>query len=267
MFDSLCGVSGFLLSVVMLKDIYDSHEVNLLPGSSCGFKQKAPWMRTYFMFAECHQVLLKRIKSFCRLKHKCEQQRPAGGALGTLYIIKLLNKLHRLDLTLYKSMTHMPLLTVIAFDGVDVDGGIKLSGGQRLVAVQGVAGAVGGRSNTPSVTLALLVGVVVFALHVFLLSSLHIVDPNQQTVVHELQLGQELRTREDGRGNQSRVVEIENVRVCVVMWMNTYLHIFPEFLQEHLLVLRINVDLLSVIDEVVVLVGGQLLGLPISIGD
>ena len=53
----------------------------------------------------------------------------------------------------------------------------------------------------------------------------------------------------------------------VVMWMNTYLHIFPEFLQEHLLVLHINVDLLSVIDEVVVLVGGQLLGLPISIGD
>lgn len=47
----------------------------------------------------------------------------------------------------------------------------------------------------------------------------------------------------------------------------TYLNIFPEFLQEHFLVLLINVDLLTVIDEVIVLVGGQLLGLPISVID
>lgn len=49
--------------------------------------------------------------------------------------------------------------------------------------------------------------------------------------------------------------------------VNKYLHIFPEFLQEHFLVLPVNVDLLPIIDEVIVLVGGQLLGLPISIGD
>lgn len=49
--------------------------------------------------------------------------------------------------------------------------------------------------------------------------------------------------------------------------INTYLHIFPKLLQEHFLVLPVNVDLLSIIDEVIVLVGGQLLGLPISIGD
>ena len=47
----------------------------------------------------------------------------------------------------------------------------------------------------------------------------------------------------------------------------TYLHIFPELIQEHFLVLLINVDLLAVIDEVIILVGGQLLSLPISIGD
>lgn len=46
-----------------------------------------------------------------------------------------------------------------------------------------------------------------------------------------------------------------------------YLHIFPEFLQEHFLVLLVNVDLLPVIDEVIVLVGGKLLGLLISSGD
>lgn len=38
-FDSLGGVRSFLLGVVMLKDVYNSHEVHLLPGSSCGVKQ------------------------------------------------------------------------------------------------------------------------------------------------------------------------------------------------------------------------------------
>lgn len=48
---------------------------------------------------------------------------------------------------------------------------------------------------------------------------------------------------------------------------NTYLHIFPKLLQEHFLVLPVDVDLLPVVDEVIVLVGGQLLSLPVSIGD
>lgn len=48
---------------------------------------------------------------------------------------------------------------------------------------------------------------------------------------------------------------------------NTYLHIFPKLLQEHFLVLFVNVDLLPIVDEVIVLVGGQLFSLPISIGD
>lgn len=47
----------------------------------------------------------------------------------------------------------------------------------------------------------------------------------------------------------------------------TYLHILSKLLQEHFLVLSINVDLLPIIDEVIVLVGGQLLSLPISIRD
>lgn len=46
---------------------------------------------------------------------------------------------------------------------------------------------------------------------------------------------------------------------------NTYLHIFPKLFQEHFLILLINVDLLSVIDEIIVLVGGQLLGLVLEI--
>lgn len=48
---------------------------------------------------------------------------------------------------------------------------------------------------------------------------------------------------------------------------NTYLHIFPKLLQEHFLVLFVNVDLLPIVDEVIVLVRGQLFSLPISIGD
>lgn len=47
--------------------------------------------------------------------------------------------------------------------------------------------------------------------------------------------------------------------------LTTYLHIFPKLLQKHLLVLSIDVNLLPVVDEVVVLVGGQLLGLFISV--
>ena len=43
----------------------------------------------------------------------------------------------------------------------------------------------------------------------------------------------------------------------------THLHVFPQLLHEHLLVLIVDVDLLPVVDEVVVLVGGQLLGLSI----
>lgn len=39
MLDSLGGVGSFLLGIVMLKDVYDSHEVHLLPGSSCNLKQ------------------------------------------------------------------------------------------------------------------------------------------------------------------------------------------------------------------------------------
>lgn len=47
---------------------------------------------------------------------------------------------------------------------------------------------------------------------------------------------------------------------------NSYLHIFPKLLQEHFLVLVVDGDLLPVIDEVIVLVGRQLLGLSISVG-
>lgn len=46
-----------------------------------------------------------------------------------------------------------------------------------------------------------------------------------------------------------------------------YLHVFPKLLQEHFLVLLVNVYLLPIIDEVIVLVGGQLLSLFISVGD
>lgn len=107
------------------------------------------------------------------------------------------------------SLKSSRLLTFIAFDGVDVDGRIELSRWQRLGAVQGVAGAVGGRPNAPSVALPLLLGLIILALHLLLLGSLHVVDPHQQTVVHELQLGQELKAGnksmfEDGRKMNSK---------------------------------------------------------------
>lgn len=45
----------------------------------------------------------------------------------------------------------------------------------------------------------------------------------------------------------------------------TYLYVFHKLLQEHLLIFPVNADLLPIIDEVIVLVGGQLLCLPISV--
>lgn len=56
-------------------------------------------------------------------------------------------------------------------------------------------------------------------------------------------------------------------KVCPIIHFllcNTHLHVFPELLQKHLLVLLVYEDLLAVVDEVIVLVGGQLLGLPSS---
>lgn len=41
-FDSLGGVRSFLLGIIMLQDVYDSHEINLLPGSTWSLKQMHP---------------------------------------------------------------------------------------------------------------------------------------------------------------------------------------------------------------------------------
>lgn len=85
------------------------------------------------------------------------------------------------------------LLTFIAFDGIHINGGIKFSRRQRFSAIKGIAGAVGGRSDATSIAFTLLLSLVVLAFHLFLLGTLHIVYSYQQTVVHELELGQELR--------------------------------------------------------------------------
>lgn len=101
-----------------------------------------------------------------------------------------------------KTQNALAKLTFVAFYSVHVDGGVKLPGRQGLGAVQGVAGTVGGCSNTAAIALTLLLGLVVFALHLLLLGPLHIVDAHQQAVVHELQLGQELEAEMDGRDDK-----------------------------------------------------------------
>lgn len=66
MFDSFGGVSSFLLGIIMLQDVYDGHEVNLLPGSTCSSKPTHSRSNNY-------------------------RNSPAGGALSTAFIIQLLN--------------------------------------------------------------------------------------------------------------------------------------------------------------------------------
>lgn len=50
-FDSLGGMSSFLLGIIVLKDINDSHEINLLPGSTC--KPKTLWSFVEFPLTKC----------------------------------------------------------------------------------------------------------------------------------------------------------------------------------------------------------------------
>lgn len=101
-----------------------------------------------------------------------------------------------LDIPVVQPVKMQYLLTFIAFDGVNINGGIKLSRRQRLGAIKGIAGTVGRRSNAASVAFALLLSLIVLTFHLFLLSSLHVMDAHQQTVVHEFELGQELKRRE-----------------------------------------------------------------------
>lgn len=102
-----------------------------------------------------------------------------------------------LDIPVVVQPVKMPyLLTFIAFDGVNIDGGIKLSRRQRLGAIKSIARTVRRCSNAASVAFALLLSLIVLTFHLFLLGSLHIMDSHKQTVVHEFELGQELKRRE-----------------------------------------------------------------------
>ena len=70
--------------------------------------------------------------------------------------------------------------------------GVELAGPQGLGAVQRVTGAVWGAAGHAAVTLALVLPFVILALHLLLLRPLHVVNPHQQAVIHQLQLGQQL---------------------------------------------------------------------------
>lgn len=98
-------------------------------------------------------------------------------------------------------------LTVMTPDSVDVNSWVELARPQRLVAVQGVAGAVGRGACSSAVTLSplLLASVVVLALFLRLLlfPALHVMNAHQQAVVHQLQLGQKLGVQGGGGGGEA----------------------------------------------------------------
>lgn len=86
------------------------------------------------------------------------------------------------------------ILTFVAFHGVDINRRIKLSRPKEARVVEEIARAVRGcaiggngvASETIVLTLFILCPILHF--HLFLLRSVNIVDPNQQAVVHNLQL-------------------------------------------------------------------------------
>ena len=84
-------------------------------------------------------------------------------------------------------------LTFMAFNSININVWIKLARRQGRGAVERVSGTVGrGSDGVGAVAFPLLLPVVLFTLHFFLLSSFHIVDSYQEAVVHELQLRQKL---------------------------------------------------------------------------
>lgn len=86
----------------------------------------------------------------------------------------------------------------MAFHGIDVHGGVELSRAKESGEAQEVAGAVWRRAvgaeqaATHPVILAFLLFCSLFHLHLLLLCPVYVVDADQETVVHDLQLGQEL---------------------------------------------------------------------------
>lgn len=89
-------------------------------------------------------------------------------------------------------------LTFMAFHGIDVHGGVELSRAKEPGEAQEVARAVWRRAvgaelaATYPVILTFLLLCPLFHLHLLLFCPVYVVDAHQETVVHDLQLGQEL---------------------------------------------------------------------------
>jgi hypothetical protein len=90
----------------------------------------------------------------------------------------------------------------MAFHGIDVHRGVELSWAEEPGEAQEVARAVWRRAigaeqaATHPIILAFLLLRSLFHLHLLLLCPVHVVDAHQETVIHDLQLGQELERSE-----------------------------------------------------------------------
>lgn len=109
--------------------------------------------------------------------------------------LSLWTVLHSLWLTQTTGcLQHPTILTVVAFHGIDINRRIKLSGPKETRVIEEIARAVGGSSirgdgvASKAIILTLLILCPILHFHLFLLCSVNIVDPNQQAVVHDLQL-------------------------------------------------------------------------------
>lgn len=102
---------------------------------------------------------------------------------------------------------HSFLLTFMAFHGININRGIEFPRPKEPRKAEEVARAVrrcaiGAKQVAAHpIILTLLVLCPLLHLHLLLLCPVHIVDAHQQTVVHDLQLGQKLGEGEmEGRG-------------------------------------------------------------------
>lgn len=99
-------------------------------------------------------------------------------------------------------------LTRDTLEGIDVDVGIKLSWTEGLTGIQVTGDALGGRavracrggSRQPILRLRLLLYARLLQLLLLPLCPPHVVDAQQQAVVHDLQLNQELQEPSSMKG-------------------------------------------------------------------
>lgn len=222
-FGSMCG---FLLSIIRCEDIDDGHEIDLLLRGTCMEKTTGGWgtpitpgnkLSYSHIFLDLQPDSLRGDTDLRKGTPGSSSQRVTlnrslaeGGGKSAMNEAGVQTpQIPTLSRSIrgWLGRVAQLLLTFMAFHGIDVDRGVELAWSKEPGEAEEVARAIwrcavgAEQAAAHPIILTLLVLGSFFHLHLLLLCPVHIVDAHQQTVVHDLQLGKELRRgeQEDGR--------------------------------------------------------------------